>query len=1309
MDSVFNIVVGLGLVTGAAAAVLIWRARKPMKLPAPCCTATEETPQDAEAGFSLRSVLAKLWAAVNYLHTRREWRYKTPWVMLMGEAGAGKSSLIASASSEHRQTAPARRDELKVDGAEWQFFDQGVLIDPDGKLPAAATGSAEAKEWDRVLRDVEALRPERALDGLLMTVSARSLLHASAERRLALAEGAYKQLCDIQQRFEFVLPVYVVVTECDAVNGFSAFWNAQPAERRREMFGWSAPAHLASATPAQWGDSTFDTLSEQLKLLQLDAAAQSDRITDADRFFLFPRHFQQLRTPLKHWLATVFQPSAWHAGFLCRGVYFTGSIAADGTRTEGVRRDVAFVDDLIARKVLAERNLAHPTRQGVWSRNRLIRGLQIAGLAAFCGLALALGAAALQLNRQVDALISSLNLLRQINTSPVRGESCIGHDQVYPLLSQVSLINANSVHWAIPISWIDARASRRSAQLIADETFERVILPSLSCQLEARARELVAYEPKEEPGDRRGPDAYAQSRQSLLDFLQAVQKLELNIARFRQLATYAPQSEAKNLMAAFAGLAEYAYGTPLPKAVVRQHGALSAALTHVNYDRPLELPTQMQQRFVHQIAPMADRLAREFDNEVGIGSRLLAQLNKGGEQLLLTTRHFTRWLGWTRESWLGSTAKNNPCEEIRTQLNGLLQPLVQQYGYPAKLEETAVRFDAGQCYNPSMRKLGNMQLPPYGPLFTSTSGALDLNPKLQPELAGLNRLATLDFMQVSDVLDFACNTSDSGWRSSDIAMAGNYLREYDGFTRKQGLPALAADADAGERPLYDKLARYHLERVLNNTMRAAQTPDPARQPIQQVSLQATSQADQELARESAHFSKALEPLLNVLRMSGQYGFDASRARITQCVRDYAADNLAHIDALVGVSRLYDPSAGSDDNSFFNLGSTPVTVDYLARQVSRSQVLAGYAAPFVSFLQNTDAVNDAQRPNAQTAPYWNNTIAELNRYVQFKEPAGQVGQLHNLFLKQFADLGTSNCAKTLTAYQPPAYGNDLFSQRRRHLEELADWRCNDSRKAQVYEAWRELSERFNRELADRYPFADLGARDAKPAVVKAFFTDYAAQSASLRQSLNGLSGARWSKARRFLDQLDAVSAFFGANLAAGDQSEPVKLNIQFRAQAAASPGSNQVVTWSLTAGNKSTGYPNRPNTLDWPYGQPLVLDLVWADRSLWRPAGDKLQQSDLEVVGASASFAAGGEWALLRLIERHRPKTGSAADPLDPSRVLLEFTVPVVAADPQPGKAAADTARLYLALNLAGKDPKTQAPVALTLPPVFPRSAPQLKE
>jgi type VI secretion system protein ImpL len=182
---------------------------------------------------------------------------------------------------------------------------------------------------------------------LLLVVSARTLNNPVTDAAIASAENVYRQLCVVQERFEFALPVYIVVTESDAIDGFAAFWHAQPLARQAEMFGWSAPTQSDNGNPEDWADRAFDSIGQRLKTLQLEVAAHHDYIDDADPFFLFPRHLQALQLPLRQWLRTVFQQSAWHAGFFCRGIYFTGSLAPNAAHTGHPRKDIKFVDDLI--------------------------------------------------------------------------------------------------------------------------------------------------------------------------------------------------------------------------------------------------------------------------------------------------------------------------------------------------------------------------------------------------------------------------------------------------------------------------------------------------------------------------------------------------------------------------------------------------------------------------------------------------------------------------------------------------------------------------------------------------------------------------------------------------------------------------------------------------------------------------------------------------------------------------------------------------------------------------------------------------
>lgn len=1285
-------VIALVAVLGVALAII--RARKPLTPPSPCCTQVEEEPIDKPA---TRGAFARLWQALTYLRTRRAWRYRMPWVLIVGADDSGRTSLAHSAGLSEQILSEQQRDALQTTGTHWHLFSQGAVIDLDS--------GANESGLVRALKDLEDLRPERALDGLLLTISARTLLQSDIDTRKAAADAAYRQLNVIQSRLEFVLPVYVVVTECDVVNGFSAFWRALPEAMRKQIFGWSTPANMSDAGPASWAQAAFSSIDARLQSLELHGAA-SESIEDADHFVLFPRHFQRLATPATSWLTTVFQETSWQASFIFRGIFFTGSTNANGVRQEGVRRDVSFVDDLFAQKILAEKNLARPTRQSLWSRNRILRAAQYLSVVVLALALLALATASYQLQRQVSVLHDALTLLNQIPTTPQRGQACIGEDQVYPLVSQIAQIDMRFTYWAIPLSWIDSRVTQTSSSRIADAAFSRVIMPSLACQLELRARELMRVAASDTPAAT--ASAYQQELTQLANYLDSAVALEENTRRFNQLAGNGasgakPRSEQER-MRLFEALSHYAYGTPLPAAVKQERGALSAALSKVEYSAVPYMPSGLHTRVVNQATVMGSGLQRSLLQEVGIGASLLVRLEQDEQQVAPLAQHFTRWLDWIRSAWLGSSDVNNPCEDVRTQFSEQTGALVRLYGYPATLSHLLDHFNAQHCYQPAMRTLTSMQLPPYGMLFTQASGALDLNPALQPELSGLTALLKQDFMQQTQAQPFTCTPGMSGWRDAEVVQANTALRQYAAFLASQDVSPTAQEES---RPLFDRVARRQLVRVVDDTMLRAQRSDTLLPDARSSGVQANALADQQLAQQSQAFGSTLEPMLTVLRQQMQFGLLGSAQNLTQCVRDFASDALGRLDALAGMSKLYDPGNNGTGTALFDLGSTAVTLDYLSRQIARSQVLAGYATPFVGFLQNTASVNDVQRSNVETAPYWSNTIDELNRYTQFKETAGQVANLHNLFLKEFTGMNDANCSQTLAAYQPALPGNDFYSQRRIHLEEQSQWRCDDRHAAQAMESWRDLRIAFERDLAHRYPFGPATQRDADPMRVKAFFNDYATRAPALRQYVSHGKGKQFEAARAFLDQLDAAASFFGPTLLAQGGAQPVNIQADFSARAEQAEGANQIIRWSLASGGSATQFPHAEAAVLWEFGKTITLKATWADRSQWRPVASA-DSPGIMVDAATAQTSQAGPWALLRLVEQYRASPSAREQTLNPDRIFLQLPVALAPIQATQVLQTSHVARLYLSLDLVSVDAKTQAQRSLQLPMQFPRTVPDLK-
>jgi len=1285
------------------AGVLVWRRRK---APAAAPAATPASPPaDAPKpgwGARARTLLQQLSARLQrfaplFLPTPAA-RYAQPWVLLLGEARAGKSSLIASLARVRDHEDAQARTVPGVPMTAWHTLPQGMLIDPDGRATAAAPGTPPAPEWRQVLRGLGAQRPERALDGVLLVVSARSLRDLAPLARLQLAQDARRQLQDLRSELGVVLPVYLVVTQCDGLDGFGPFWRAIPEALTTQMQGWAAAGGLRQPAPGEYLDTAWGELGERLQTLQVDAASLHAQVAEPDAFFLYPRHFAALRPRLREYVDEVFQDNAWDRAFLCRGVWFTGVVQVPATPAQGARADVGFVDQLVAEKVLRERGLARITERTVWSRDTRLRVLQQAAVACALVATVALGLAAVRLNRQVDGLARGLVQLRQEQPLAVTAEACLPRSVVDDALRKAAALDPRLVQLTMPLSWFDRRPSNRVVRTVSDTVMARTVFPAVACGLQQRAVRLATALPL--PAQTalagipvQGSD-YARVRSTLLLQAAAVRDLEENFRRFDRLWAV-PADDPGVRIATLNQVSVYLHGAPLPDAALAGQGSVPGALAQVEFPRPLPLPARLRAAFAQQLQAQSAQLHAALLNEVAAGPKLLARLNAGTAPVSGNATWFAAWLTWVSKSWLPSDPEHNPCIGDRRDAEAQLRPLVESFQYPPTLLAALPSFGRETCERPAHGILQAMQMAPYGPLVVMQEKRLVLNPELNAEVGGFTALLGQSYMQVANPQPFACVKSAPGWRTVDIGRAEFSAREYQQFVASQSLAPLGTAPT--RRPLYQRVAAQQLELVMNDALRAAQASAGAPDILR--GLSAVSAADQQMLEQSTGFARSLQPLLATLRLYTQLGFGRSGFLVAQCARDFSSDALGRVSALANQSRVYEPAAGGgSDGGLVSLGPLPVVRDYLARQVSRAQVLTAYADPFATLMRNTDGVNDAQRDGLQTLGYWSNTISELNRFVQFKEPAGQVANIETLFLKTVPDLTYANCSKALAEYRPPDYGQDLFSERRRSLVQWLRALCKDRATTIASEAYERVASRFNAELAGRYPFGSMDDQEAALGTAKAFFVDYDAQRASLEAALATLDRRQWQQQLAFIAQLDQAAAFLRGSLTATPASLPLRIAPNFRPRpppGRTDSGSNQVVSWALSAGSRVVSFPGvSAPVLDWPFGEAIDLALSWANRSMWRPVatGDR---SGLVVDGATASFSSGGDWALLRMVERFRVP-GAA----DRGGVLLEFVVPLARVDAPAGTPPSGQAQLFLGLelSLAGKTP-------VAWPGPFPRIAP----
>jgi type VI secretion system protein ImpL len=252
--------------------------------------------------------------------------YELPWYMIIGNPAAGKSTAIANSGLQFPFA-----DGKIVQGVggtrncDWFFTTDGILLDTAGRYSVLDEHRAE---WFGFLDLLKKYRRRAPINGILIAVSIAELRGDDPEVGIKLARSLRKRVQDLIERLEVFAPVYVVFTKADLIAGFSEFFaRAERAERER-VWGATMPykRKASSQQMLAFFDHSFDELCDGLKQLSLANMGQQRRDRMEPGVFTFPLEFATIRTPLRAFLATLFEENPFQFKPVFRGYYFTSAL-----------------------------------------------------------------------------------------------------------------------------------------------------------------------------------------------------------------------------------------------------------------------------------------------------------------------------------------------------------------------------------------------------------------------------------------------------------------------------------------------------------------------------------------------------------------------------------------------------------------------------------------------------------------------------------------------------------------------------------------------------------------------------------------------------------------------------------------------------------------------------------------------------------------------------------------------------------------------------------------------------------------------
>ena len=295
--------------------------------------ARPEQASGQRAQSDLDAVRNAMLAAVDTIRQSRIGRmagsralYELPWYMVIGNPAAGKSSAITRSGLQF-PFADARAVQ-GVGGTrhcDWFFTTEGILLDTAGRY---AVEFGDREEWQGFLDLLKKQRAKAPINGIIVAVSVAELRGQDPEAAMTLARSLRQRVQDLIERLRVFAPVYVMFTKADLVAGFAEFFaDAEPAERER-IWGATKPFQRKAACQdvLAFFDSSFDELCEGLRQCAIATMTQKRRELVPPGVHTFPLEFAALRTPLKAFLATLFEENPYQFRPLFRGYYFTSAL-----------------------------------------------------------------------------------------------------------------------------------------------------------------------------------------------------------------------------------------------------------------------------------------------------------------------------------------------------------------------------------------------------------------------------------------------------------------------------------------------------------------------------------------------------------------------------------------------------------------------------------------------------------------------------------------------------------------------------------------------------------------------------------------------------------------------------------------------------------------------------------------------------------------------------------------------------------------------------------------------------------------------
>jgi len=286
----------------------------------------------------------------------KNFQYKLPWYLVIGDKDSGKSSLLRESCKLNDLCAANDEQHVKC-----YLGDQAVIIDIKGDLFNSTNTSNEQQLWFNLLDWCKEKRALQPINGIILTVDIYQLSAFDKQEKETYLSNLINRLRNIIQTLHTKIPIYIVLTKMDLLYGFHATYGSLDQKMRDEIMGITFKLNsneLRNELKHFW-QQLFSRLNLQLPTLLLNNADKRSQL------FSFVRQINCIKDHVVQLVDGILNVIA-KDDLIIRGVYLTSAMGQ------------GQMDDLFVTGVAEQYNLPkqiYPSHQIQYSRSYFVHNL----------------------------------------------------------------------------------------------------------------------------------------------------------------------------------------------------------------------------------------------------------------------------------------------------------------------------------------------------------------------------------------------------------------------------------------------------------------------------------------------------------------------------------------------------------------------------------------------------------------------------------------------------------------------------------------------------------------------------------------------------------------------------------------------------------------------------------------------------------------------------------------------------------------------------------------------------------------------